>query len=422
MANKKNINDIFGRKAVVMSSPDDTWPLPAELVGIEIEVEDFEGNMDRTRPAWTVVNDGSLRNGLEFVLAAPLGGKQLTAAIQSFFNSGYRYNISERTSVHIHINASDNMTVDQFRNMFVLMYVLEPSVFRWADENRKWCGYCSPLTDLEPERLAGLLCEQRNGDTYFVKAVKGSKHHDRYYGFNIMAYPKHGTVEFRYFPCTKSEQALVEWVKFVMYVKKAAMVQEDPAALLTRLNTRDKLAAFLEANLGEIGPILSGLLDWDDAVGRVVELQNILLLSNEAIKRGGVYTERSKGFLKLIATTFPGINAQGDVNLEGGAIPSASEALREYLERHTAAMRERAEQALQAGAQARLNANVEWPGMRRLDPAAVPNEPEPMRSWRAELQALQGMNTYMANRRRRELQQRLGLDVEPLRNRAERRR
>jgi hypothetical protein len=305
--NAKSLNDMFGRRAVTAAEPDLMWPLPAELVGVEIEVEDLQGDPASVMPLWTVHPDQSLRNGTEFVTAGPVGGKQLTRTLDKFFDAKYRYSMSPRTSVHIHVNASDNMTVDQFRNLFVIMYLVEPAVFRWADENRKWCGYCAPLTDLDPNRIVTILNENRN-DQRLIQAIRGGNNQDRYYGLNVAAYHKHGTAEFRYFPCTENKQDLVDWIKFVLYVKAAAMTYEEPADLLNRLSSREAVRAWIEQKFPDTaGPLINNL-DFDDCLGRVRELTGMLGVLPEHVRAGEAYkTYRSKGLTKFLASTFPKI-------------------------------------------------------------------------------------------------------------------
>lgn len=303
--NNRNMNDVFGRKAVTTSEPDAFWPLNNELVGIEIEVEDLEGDPTAVYPEWTTHRDDSLRNGTEFVTSGPLGGRRLTRALDKFFATNYRYNMSPRTSTHIHVNASDNMTVDQFRNMFAIMYLIEPAVFRWADENRKWCGYCCPLTDLDPYRIVAIMNENGN-DRVFISAVKGANNADRYYGLNVSSYTRHGTLEFRYFPCTNDRAVLTSWIKFVMYVKKAAMTYTDPYALLDTLGTRADVEKFITANFGEVAGNIGGNLDFDDCVGRVRDLRGMLGVTPDQVKAGeGYKSQRSKGLTKFLARTFP---------------------------------------------------------------------------------------------------------------------
>jgi Putative amidoligase enzyme. len=303
--NAKLLNDMFGRRAVTVADPDQSWPLASELVGIEIEVEDLAGDPTAVFPEWTIHPDQSLRNGTEFVTSGPVGGTALTNAINKFFNAKFHYNMSPRTSVHIHVNASDNMNVDQFRNLFVVMYLFEPAVFRWADENRKWCGYCSPLTDIDPNRIVTILNENNN-DARLIQAIRGANNQDRYYGFNVAAYHKHGTVEFRYFPCTDDKQELVNWIKFVMHVKETARAYEGPASLLATLITREDVRAFIKKRFPETSDALINNLDFDDCLGRVRELIGMLGVLPEDVREGEKYrTHRSKGLTKFLASTFP---------------------------------------------------------------------------------------------------------------------
>ena len=301
--NNKSMNTLFGRRVVMQAQPDNFWPLPNELIGVEIEVEDLETAADGVYPEWTTHVDHSLRNGIEFVTSGPYGGAYLTRAINKFFDANLKYSMSPRTSTHLHVNASDDMTVDNFRNLFCIMYLIEPALFRWADENRKWCGYCSPLTDLEPQRIVSLL----NGDDLnFARAVKGSTNQDRYYGLNVMAYNKHGTVEFRYFPCTDNRDTLVSWIKFVMYVKKACREYEDPSDFLARLDSREAIERFVATKFGEVAGNIAANLDFDDCLGRVKELRGMLNITPAQVKAGESYkTPRSKGLTKFLARTFP---------------------------------------------------------------------------------------------------------------------
>lgn len=321
--NTKMINDVFGRKAIVTHDPDTFWPLPSELIGVEIEVEDLE-QQGSVAPYWTTHQDGSLRNGVEFVLAGPTGGRQLTEAINAFFDAGMRYNISPRTSVHIHINVSDNMTVDQFRNMFTIMYLFEPAVFRWADENRKWCGYCSPLTDLTPQRIINILNDSRE-EMRFVTAVRGDGNSDRYYGFNVAAYHRHGTVEFRYFPCTTDRAKVIEWIKFCMCVKKAARRHGSPEDILALLQTRDGVQNFLTEWFGDVGSTLIRHLDMDDCLGRVKDMGTMVNVAPESLRNPDGYhrTVRSRGFNRYVTRTFP--NAPAAVDSNSAQATSASE-------------------------------------------------------------------------------------------------
>lgn len=327
--NTKMINDVFGRKSIVTHDPDTFWPLPSELIGLEIEVEELDRNVSLA-PHWTQHQDGSLRNGTEFVLSAPTGGRTLTEAINSFFNAGLSYTISPRTSIHVHINASDNMTVDQFRNMFVIMYLIEPAVFRWADENRKWCGYCSPLTDLTPSRIINILNDSRD-EIRFVHAVRGDGNSDRYYGFNVSAYHRHGTVEFRYFPCTTERERVVDWIKFCMYVKKAARRHGSPEDILALLQNQAGLTNFINEWFGDVASNIVRLLDFEDCLNRVKDMGTMVNVSPDSLRNPDAYhrSVRSRGFNRFVTRSFP--DAPPVAEDATTAANSASDELARYL-------------------------------------------------------------------------------------------
>lgn len=304
MANNKSLNTVFGNRAVTASQPDRSWPLESDFVGIEIEVEAYDGDSMALLPEWVTHVDHSLRNGLEFVTSAPVGGQQLTATINKFFSNNHTYNITPRTSVHIHVNASDNMTVEQFRNMLVLMYVIEPAVFRWADENRKWCGYCAPLTDIAPNRLVTILNEnEKEGE--LVKAVRGENGRDRYFGFNISAYAKHGTVEFRYFPCTNNRDTMVSWVKFAMMVKRAATQYETVNDMLTAMDGEEQLRSFVEHHFDDVSSHITSNLDWMDASDRVRELLSSVHVKPVNAAKTAIHSVDNPALHRLVGKKWP---------------------------------------------------------------------------------------------------------------------
>lgn len=306
MANNKSLNTIFGRSAVVSSRPDDSWPLASDFVGIEIEVENYDGDYIALMPEWVQHADHSLRNGVEFVTSSPMGGVQLTNALNKFFDANHSYDMSPRTSIHIHVNASDNMSVEQFRNMLVLMYVIEPAVFRWADENRKWCGYCAPMTDITPSRFVTILNEN-DSDVALVKAIRGENGRDRYFGFNVSAYAKHGTVEFRYFPCSDDKETVIKWIKFVMYTKKAALSYDTVPNMLAAMEGDMQLQSFIQTHFPDVSDRVMNNLDTLDAQSRVRDLlSSVLVKPSSSMERkpvsGSLVNPTVK---KLIAKQWP---------------------------------------------------------------------------------------------------------------------
>lgn len=252
------------------------WPLPDALMGVEVEIEQQQVTTAQSviiQQNWVTHVDTSLRDGIEYVFDGPKAGSVLSAALAGFFDSGIRYSMSERTSVHVHINMTDDVTISQFRAFFCLMYMLEPAVFRLADENRKWCSYCCPLTDMGVNRLVGILTGDQNT---FVRELKGQRHQDKYYGFNTASLAKHGTVEFRYFPCTADKDVVISWVKLVQECKKFAMTVGSANDIVNAFSDRARIGAVLEAQMPESADQLIRNLDLDDCAFRAGELERLL--------------------------------------------------------------------------------------------------------------------------------------------------
>lgn len=262
---------------------DPKWPLN-EFMGIEIETEDFAyvaQTVEELAEYWTRHDDGSLRNGTEWVTRKPFAGKQLTAAVDGFFGKRRAYNMSERTSVHLHINMTNaEITVDQFRSLFCLAYVIDPAVFRIADENRKWCSYCCPLSDMGEERLSNLLSSDKRNK--IMAAVSGDQHEDKYYGFNIVSLKKHGTLEFRHFACTQDKDQMESWIVLVQEIKKAGISFDDPKVMLEMMQSGDQIAALLRAKMPKSAASILQYLDRDDAVQRAARL--LVILNNKPIQ------------------------------------------------------------------------------------------------------------------------------------------
>lgn len=247
------------------------------LVGVEIELEDFrdgQGGLDKIEGVWEEHQEGSLVNGREFVLFPPKNGGLLSKAINLFFNAGFRYTGGERCSVHIHVDMLDGYTVGNFRAMLALTYLIEGAIYRIADENRKWAGYSCPLIDMSPSRLNNLLCAETPAT--FSAACSGKHHEDKYYGFNAVSLKKHGTLEFRYFPCTDDREVLTQWINLVTELKVAGSKFQSAEQLLAGLEGPDDVAQLIRNTMPVSAEAILMYLDTPDAAQRVNLLSAIL--------------------------------------------------------------------------------------------------------------------------------------------------
>ncbi len=280
--NATKMNQLLGKGRMAVPTRDDQWPLPEAYIGVEIEVEQCSivNPIGLKAAGWKWKTDGSLRNqGMEFIFASPCSGGQITEAVDMFFSTTphrpVEYVTNPRAGVHIHINFLDDADLGDVRKLIALMYAFEPGVFEWVDQNRKWCGYCSPINELPESTLRTLMTS--NSASAVASVIQDQQ--SRYYGLNLAALSKFGTIEFRYFPATQSKAQLTSWIKFVMLAKKAAVEFDgDALGLIKELSTEDGIRSFAETwfNVDDIGCFLLAGTDLSSTPLRMIEFGYML--------------------------------------------------------------------------------------------------------------------------------------------------
>lgn len=308
---KLSVRSLVKKPALDVAKPDKKWPLPESYIGVEIETEATR-LMDQYRLAdarWAMHNDGSLRNdGMEFTFAKPLCGAQITTAIDVFFdqdNPVVKYEPNPRAAIHVHINwLDDEGDIRSLRNLISIMNCIEPAVFEWVDADRKWCGYCSQLSELPDARMRTLMTTE-SADVMAKTLMDQPK--NRYYGLNLAALNKFGTLEFRYFPCTKDKAKMEDWIAFVMLAKKAACEFEgDTAALIELLSSEIGIRDFVTRyfNRGTMATSLLNALDMNAAVLRMIDFGYLVHTTPARNNGRGVWVQ-SLAATRFIQKRFP---------------------------------------------------------------------------------------------------------------------
>lgn len=252
---------------------------PGQKIGIEFEIEDWNGGGFTDH--WDTHSDASLRNGIEFVFTRGKMGTEVENALDLFARTARNtsFSISERTSTHIHMDMGDGQRVIDVRKMFVLTYMIEPAMFRMADENRKWCSYCQPLTDMQQGRINSILTA--TNASALVEAFQGSRHQDKYYAFNLASLNRHCTIEFRYFPGYSDMESVDKWINLVQEVKLAAASVDTMEELLSIGMDSERMASFLRERMPRsVASGLLGMLDSHDSTKRASYLNAILATSD----------------------------------------------------------------------------------------------------------------------------------------------
>ena len=169
-------------------------------VGIEVELESVRGPELYALNGWSVHNDMSLRDGMEFVFAGPGQGDTVAQRIDTLSTALEEFQVNPRTSTHVHVDMSWS-TTEHLRTLFFFMYAFDEVLFELFDPGRKWCGYCCTLTEMEPDKLQAVITSIADPERCtLLNVLHRQRNQDRYYGFNIQALIRHSTVEFRHFP------------------------------------------------------------------------------------------------------------------------------------------------------------------------------------------------------------------------------
>lgn len=177
-------------------------------IGLEIEVEGR--NIEPLFSSyWTTKNDGSLRNGLEFVLITPVDyQKSLMIVLEEWKQHvrNMKFNNSLRTSVHVHINVSEYEELQIF-NLIALNLLFENFLTKFAGKNRIGNIFC--LRTKDSEGILQILRNVIENKTYFEKLTEGDL---KYSALNLSAIPSQGSVEFRALSGIYDIFIIYEWI------------------------------------------------------------------------------------------------------------------------------------------------------------------------------------------------------------------
>jgi len=176
------------------------------LFGCELEIEGVYTVNNGIYGCATVTDDGSLREGGVEIISEPLTLKGTFA----FFSDAYIHikwredNIphhSERTSVHVHVNASD-LEAKEVRALIRNYYLLEPGFFEYINESRKNNIYCVPLSATTVM------------DRFRQRSLAEVVHHwHKYTAFNVKPLITLGTMEFRHLQGTEDLEIFTGWLE-----------------------------------------------------------------------------------------------------------------------------------------------------------------------------------------------------------------
>ena len=244
--------DLLGYGATrTYPAPHPRYPL---ALGIEVELEEVQGDDLHHVPGWDVHQDMSLRNGMEFVFAGPSQGDAVSTRIATLTTRLDSFVANPRTSTHVHVDMSWS-TTEHLRTLFFFMYAFDEILFELFDPGRKWCGYCCSLAEMDPDKLRSIITSLTGpSHASLLTVLQRQRNSDRYYGFNIQALIRHGTVEFRHFPggiLGEQLERIAELANNIVYNTRDVSIEDLAEAVGTEEGTDRLLRSVLGTSFSD---------------------------------------------------------------------------------------------------------------------------------------------------------------------------
>lgn len=224
---------------------------PNTVFGVEIELE--RTTNIRALGAFLPKEDGSLRNnGMEYV-SLPWPYEWLVEELNKFYkeNSISEVNVSERCSVHVHLNCQQ-LTIPQVHCLLKLYQVLEQVLFQWIGADRNTSIFCVPISETmihnkviksDPAAFLGII-----------------RRWQKYTAFNLIPLLSLGTVEFRHMSGQATPEKIIQWLAIIgsMYEFVLKNTNEMFDAFLMQLNSSSQYQVLIEKVFGEHSKLFNG--------------------------------------------------------------------------------------------------------------------------------------------------------------------
>ncbi len=212
--------------------------------GVEIEVEGsnlvsgYDPNMFEY---WSIHNEGSLRNGMEYVNngPAPLEVRpKMWDEYRKFTSKAIFAKDSIRTSVHVHINVA-TLTVRQVFNVIVAYYLLENILVHVNGPSRIGNLHCLRLVDAEGI-IQQLIEEVKSGSP-----LGHWSEDNRYAALNLSSLRKFGSLEFRFIKGETDPRLIDMWIETLRTLVLVAANHTSPDAVLLSYHSTPSAREFI---------------------------------------------------------------------------------------------------------------------------------------------------------------------------------
>ncbi|TXH08128.1 MAG: hypothetical protein E6R04_11195 [Spirochaetes bacterium] len=186
--------------------------------GIPCVVQGYNHHATST---WKIVPDGSVYSGFEVVspkLHGSEGLEQVRKVAETLVRSGAR--IERDCGFHVHVDASGLNALTLY-NIVKRYAAFETEIDAFMPPSRRGANnnYCRQSSYF----LRELTMPEANSEIRTL--LRRLSQDDRYYKVNLMAYLRHGTVEFRHHSGTVSANKMIPWIIFCVNFVETSIVR-----------------------------------------------------------------------------------------------------------------------------------------------------------------------------------------------------
>ena len=223
-------------------------PTPGE-VGIEIECEGNKFKKSHLPEPWGYHEDHSLRgkDNAEYVLKYPILFSEVPNALKDlwtmFEDYGTVLDVSNRTSVHVHLNVQ-KFHLNRLSAFLGLYFCLEEILTEWCGEHRVGNLFC-----LRAKDAPAIVTKVRKFLATEDKTVLSDSLH--YAGLNANALIKFGSIEVRTLQGVRDAQTIETWVSILQRLYDlSAEYENDPRLVCAGFSSSGPMN-FLYSMLGD---------------------------------------------------------------------------------------------------------------------------------------------------------------------------
>jgi hypothetical protein len=224
-------------------------------VGIEIECEGnkFQKENAVLAPYWAYHEDHSLRgqDNAEYVLVKPLMFGDVPLALDDLWSKMDSYgtvlDVSNRTSVHVHLNCQ-KFYLNRVCSLMALYFIVEEALTEWCGDHRVGNLFCLRAKDA-PAMIYAMKRFFRTDGQYEL----ASNLH--YAAMNANALSKFGSLEVRTLRGCTDKQAILDWVNILRRLYDLSAEFPDPRDICGIFSAEGPVG-FFDTILGDMAPVV----------------------------------------------------------------------------------------------------------------------------------------------------------------------